>query len=691
MRIENILQASYWFTTPTSDLSPLVNGLLVGLAGLWCILHVVWGRMGWRRWVNIVAGLLFASSVFARVVNIPILELRGWWLLSILAILLSYVGSWLILLLRLLFIWVIKPLANKLTHPIATLALATAVITGTFGWAAWTGWTLRTHGVTGSDPYAYAQMGVDLVTKGTVYHAFPLVRITHDLSIDAPMVNSYPVTHVGYRLPTDVRRISTTVWPPGYAVITGLAYLLMGEVGLYLVTPFVGLLSLIVIGMLTYLLVGIFKIGRWTLALREPEIGQLSDPMPHHEWNLPDPTQLLGAAVAIFISATSYQQVEWQMTPMADLAAQLVSLLALLLAFNAERTSHIEQKQAAQAETQRGRNRKPPTPLFKLRSLHLALLSGLCLGLAFSIRYTQVLIAPALAIALWQRNKPILSFRRVLICAISAFIAIIPLLIYHTTAFGAPWHTGSDELSNFSISRFPETVERFFGELNSHREFGYLWLLMLIGSLVLAWRNIRHFAALVFYVLPLLILHLFYDYLRPRDLLSIFPIGAALTALGFVTLYSLRWRVLRIAAVLLVATLLLGRSSQTLALPVTRAFGAFGYLVTEQRASFEHIRLNTPANAIIACSLNSGAVDLHSQRQTVRPASWSAPELITFMRAVKAEGHPVYLLFDGDELKGTIDTLQFNFRLTEIRRFDIPYYFYGGGSENRKVPLYRLD
>ena len=95
--------------------------------------------------------------------------------------------------------------------------------------------------------------------------------------------------------------------------------------------------------------------------------------------------------------------------------------------------------------------------------------------------------------------------------------------------------------------------------------------------------------------------------------------------------------------------------------------------------------------AVIACSLNSGAVDLHSQRQTIRPASWKAPELITFMRAVKAEGRPVYLLFDGDELKGTIDTLQFNFRLTEIGRFDIPYYFYGGGSENRKVPLYRLD
>lgn len=691
MRIENLFQYSYWFNTPTSDLSPLVNGLLVALAGLWCIIHVAWGRPAWRRWVNIVAGLLFGSSVFARVAGIPILELRGWWLLAALIIVLSYTATWLGLLLQLFFVYVLNPLAKRLTHPITTQAMATALLAFSFGWAIWVAWVLRTHGVTGSDPYAYAQMGVDLATNGTVYHAFPLVRITHDLSIDAPMVNSYPITHIGYRLPEDARRISTTVWPPGYAVFTGLAYLLFGEVGLYWVTPFVGWISLIVVGLLTYLLVGIFKSGRWTLALREPEIGQLSDPMPHHEWNVADPTQLLAAAIAIFITATSYQQVEWQMTPMADLAAQLTSLLALLLAFNAERASHVEQKQAAQMASQRGRNRTPTPPLYRLKSLHLAVLSGLLLGAAFTIRYTQVLIAPALAIALWQWHKPILSIRRVLLCAFSAFVAIIPLLIYHTNAFGLPWATGSDELSNFSLSRFPETVERFFGEMNSHREFGYLWLLMLIGSIVLAWRNVRHFLAVAFYVLPLLIFHLFYDYLRPRDLLPIFPIGATLVALGFATLYSLRWSVLRLGAVILVATLLLGRSSQTLALPVTRAFGAFGYLVAEQRASFEHIRLNTPANAVIGCSLNSGAVDLHSQRQTFRPATWKATELVRFIRAVKAEGKPAYLLFDGDELRGTIDTLQFNFRMTEIGRFDMPYYFYGGGSENRKVPLYRLD
>ena len=52
---------------------------------------------------------------------------------------------------------------------------------------------------------------------------------------------------------------------------------------------------------------------------------------------------------------------------------------------------------------------------------------------------------------------------------------------------------------------------------------------------------------------------------------------------------------------------------------------------------------------------------------------------------------PVYLLVDGDEVQPSLTTLRTNFRLSEVTRLDMPYYFPGSGSENRKVALYRVD
>ena len=50
--------------------------------------------------------------------------------------------------------------------------LGLAAMTGL--WAAATYFALRASGVTGSDPYAYVQMAVDLARQGTLLHTFPL-------------------------------------------------------------------------------------------------------------------------------------------------------------------------------------------------------------------------------------------------------------------------------------------------------------------------------------------------------------------------------------------------------------------------------------------------------------------------------------------------------------------------------------
>ena len=538
-----------------------------------------------------------------------------------------------------------SPIANRQSHVTFVRAGSLALAIGVIVWACWNALTLHTQGVTGSDPYAYAQMGVDLVEHGTLVHNFPLIRLTYALNIP-----SEPIIHVGYKLPQDVARTATTVWPPGYAVITALGYKIGGEQGLYLITPLFSLLSLGIVWLLSYLLARDAALGEGAYA---------------------------AAALAVFLTGTSYQQIEWQLIPMADIATQGFSLLALYAALRARSS----------------------------RGMWIgALVSGLALGIAFDIRYTQVLLAPALAYALYtvqaQHARPLAQrLKPLLVCGIAAWVAVAPTLIYHMLAFGNPFHTGSEELVNFSLARLPETLARITGELVSYREFGLLLPLIIIGVVVL-WRSQRRsFTALALYFVPLFLFHIAYAYLRPRDILFLFPILGSLATVGAVWLVGKLWQArqtllsmgTRTVVLVTLAFVFVVRSQQTLELPITHGFAVFGYMVREQRASFTRLSELTPADAVIGCSLNSGAVDLHAGRLAFRPATWTPDQLLKFVRELHTENTPVYVLEDGDEVLPSLATLRASYRLTEVARLDMPYYFPGSGSENRKVALYRVD
>jgi hypothetical protein len=519
-----------------------------------------------------------------------------------------------------------------------------ALVAGVIAWACWNALTMHTQGVTGSDPYAYAQMGVDLAEHGSVAHSFPLIQLTYALDIP-----SEPIIHVGYKLPQDVARTATTVWPPGYAVVTALGYKLAGEQGLYLVTPLFSLLSLCVVWLLSNLLARDAGLGDGSCA---------------------------AAALAVFLTATSYQQIEWQLIPMADIATQCFSLLALYAVL------------------------RPRTR----RGLWIgALVSGLALGIAFDIRYTQVLLAPALVYALYtpggQSMRPFAQrLKPLLVCGAAAWVAVTPTLVYHMLAFGNPFYTGSEELANFSLARLPETLGRITGELISLREFGLLLPLIAAGLVVLWRRNRRACTALGLYFVPLFLFHIAYAYLRPRDILFLFPILGGLAVIGIVWLMRRLWQArqtllvmgARALVLITLAFIFIVRSQQTLAIPITHGFAVFGYLVREQRASFTRLGELTPTDAVIGCSLNSGAVDLHAGRLAFRPATWTPDQLLAFVRALHAESKPVYMLEDGDEVLPSLNTLRAHFQLTQVARLDMPYYFPGSGSENRKVALYRV-
>lgn len=278
-------------------------------------------------------------------------------------------------------------------------------------------------------------------------------------------------------------------------------------------------------------------------------------------------------------------------------------------------------------------------------------------------------------------------------------------MIYHQVAFGNPLATGSEELSNFSLALVPQTVLRALGELNWYREFGLLTPFMLIG-LIAMWRQHRP-ATLVLLTLIVVLFgfHVLYAYLRLRDILFLFPVFYLFAAYGIVK--SFIWltrqspipslqspvvnRLLTITFTFAVSFMLVLRSMETLALPVTRGFAAFGYLVKEQRASFDALAAMTPANAVIGTSLNSGAIDLHSDRDTYRPATWTPDELTRFVDLLHSEGRPVFLVNDSDALRDSLATLQARYIVREAGEIDVPYYdTIGGGSSNRRVEVFEI-
>jgi hypothetical protein len=524
------------------------------------------------------------------------------------------------------------------------VAGAGLLVAAALGWSAWAGWTLRAHGVTGSDPYAYAQMGIDLATRGTVLHPFPLAALAYALNLPI-----YPTVHVGYRIPDAATLQAATVWPPGYAAFTGLAYRLAGEAGLFLVTPLLNLLALLAAGWFA-----LVAAGRRS------------------------PAAFAVAGLTVALTATAYQQVELQMTPMADIAAQLFTVLAIGLALGAQ-----------------GRG----APL-------RAALSGLCLGIAFDIRYTQVLLAPAIALALaWgARGFARARLGLVAICAGAAWLAAAPVLAYHWAVFGSPFVTGSDELAHFSLARLPEMAGRALGALGHYREFGLLAPPLVVGLLAAARRSRR---ALVVALLAFVVLfgfHALYAYLRLRDLLFLFPFLSWLAALGIVTAaraayWAARrssrpraWAALRVGLVGALSVCLVLRAMETLAMPANRGFAAFGHLTAAQRASFDRLRQLTPEDAVIGASLNSGAVELHAGRSAFRPAGWTAEALVRFVDALRAAGRPVFVLDDGEAMGEALRVLRARYGLVEVARLDVPYYdAIGGGSRNQRAPLYRLS
>ncbi len=503
-------------------------------------------------------------------------------------------------------------------------------------WAALTYFGLATHGVTGADPYGYVQMAVDLARQGHPLRAFPL-----SAQAAAWGLPLYPTVAVGYTVPSPERLMVGTPWAPGHSLLLALGYLLVGESGLYWTTPLIGLFALGAIWLLTTELLLTWPVERRTLV----------------------------AGLAVLTLATAYQQFERLTVAMADVTAQLFTVLAVYAALRSDRAVWF-------------------------KAVAWAGLAGLTLGLAFAARYTQVLVAVALLPLLLSGGRS--GWIKLLIAGLCAWLPAWPVLAYHYIAFGSPWLTGSQELAFFAGSHVWSTLGKIGAGLAAPGEFGWLLPFAVWGAFRLSRARPRSTLALGLWLAVIVLFHLPYELFIVRDILSVWPVLAVWAAVGIVDAgawlghrFKQAW--LPGAGVALLIVLFWARTQPVLLL-FTRpeAFGTYGYVTGPQRAAFDTLAQLTPPGAIIAAELNAGAVSLYAQRPIVRPADWSAVDWLDFVDRALDQGYDLYLLEDGVKMALPLALARRQYALEPVTTLPLTYFFEDGSGEARSVALYRL-
>jgi hypothetical protein len=246
-------------------------------------------------------------------------------------------------------------------------------------------------------------------------------------------------------------------------------------------------------------------------------------------------------------------------------------------------------------------------------------------------------------------------------------------------------------------------AQAMWAELSRPGEIAWpwLWLLAAAGAAALWRAHGRWLLTLLSGPALVIAFHLFYGYLRLRDLLPQYPLVAASVAVGAAG--TLAWtaratatcvprvRGLAVSAVLIaIALAVAARTEPALGMPFSPGFSTFGYLQPAQRAAFDRLAARTPPDAVVAATLNSGPVELYAERLAFRPGDWDVAQGQVFVEGLLARGRPVYVLDDGVALVPLLERLRGQRWLVEVERLPLPYFYPGGGSLNQDVILYQV-
>ncbi|TKJ29618.1 MAG: hypothetical protein CEE40_07705 [Chloroflexi bacterium B3_Chlor] len=501
----------------------------------------------------------------------------------------------------------------------------------------------RTHGVTANDPFAYAQMAVDIAQQGHPVHRFELFPRISNLGI-----SWWPVVHYGYQVRVPPLRgdgSTATDWPAGWPVILSVWYLLLGEEGLYVANPVVSLLCL-----------------GGVLAL-------VAEVLYDRPWD----ERLLGGAFAAFSLATSYEHIDRLLVPMADASTQLFTVLTLFLILRG----------------MRGRHRL------------YAVLAGLSLGWAFFIRHTQLVLGLCAVVAVLALGRHKLSLKErwefLGLFGLAAFLLAVPDLLYHQFAFGHFLTPESTELDLFSLINVPATARLMWQRFLSGNEFGYLSPLVVYGAVRTYMERRGQFLILLVAVLGILLMHLPYEALRLRDLLSLFPVLLAWCGCGVADLWrrvqvrpeAVSYGRYALSVAVLLALLLVPvlRTWPILPRPRGSYRASFGYVSAEERRAFDLLAEYAVEPCVVGSSLNGGPIDLYAGREAFRPAFWTEEEVDVFFGQMFSEGTAVYILDDGEAVRPSLNHAEAHYKVVGLVRLAVPIF---GDPDRVSGVLYQI-
>jgi hypothetical protein len=599
------------------------------------------------------------------------------------------------------------------------------LLVATLAWAGIVYFGKRTHGATASDPYAYAQMGVDLAENGTFLHRFDLFQQVIPLDIAYA-----PLQPVGYHVPRNALGDCPSVWATGASALLAAGYGLLGETGLYVTTPIVALLALAATWLLVqetlrskrsshsrakpapakawggnpYAVIATEKlppsahevqvhgmdprfrgdpiIAKETATDRKPSLRGL--------WKPRRSIPALTGALAIALLTTSPEHVDRLLVPMADAAAQLFTVLTLLFALRGMR----------QMEQDR-------------RGLLSFTLAGIAFAWAYWTRHTQLVLALPVLLAVLlgsraRRGEPTGRHIAAIALALLAFaaaslVAALPDIVYRWRVFGGPFATETTELPLMGLQHIGPVAWQMLRDALVSGEWGYLFPLAVYGGYRLVRQRPCQSLVLGSALAAVLLVHLTYHSLRLRDLISLFPLVDLATAYGAVMLVQRAWTFVRkpeasrrlgasFLSVSVVAWVILSLSLSRWAMIDNLwkpGWASFGYMHADNRAAFDRLAQLTEPEAVIGASLNAGAVMMYTGRDAIRPYdSWTEDKWALFLDAMRNRGRPVYLLDDGGLMAEFIEQEQARHRLTPIEELRVPLFY----TRDRETGwLYRLE
>ena len=553
------------------------------------------------------------------------------------------------------------------------------LVLASLAWLTFELFSHRTYGVTGTDSYGYAQVAVDLVNRGSVLHRFDLWTQIADLKIAWA-----PVISLGYHLPLNSMGDAASVWPLGMSMLLAVGYKLFGETGLYVTGPVMALLAAPLVGWVAVEMAGrVDQSPKTPKALNLLEVIRRNTEKPQRfaekflkpsvylcdfsaRLSVPTCQRWFTGSCALFIWVTSIEVIDRSLVPMADVPAALLTTLVWVALLKLRRTGV-------------GADRS---------NRWWSLTAGVALGLAFDVRYTQVLLVASVVIGLvtltlggWRQRGQLL-----LLAGSGALVAALPDILYRWRVFGSPLaNPQTRELTHFAWSHILPTLSAIAQQVFHGQEFG-LVAPFLIAGLIWHWRHDRPGClTLASGALAVIALQLPYQSLRLRDLLPLLPLLAAWTGLGLAwtwraltirlipTRVTMRPRYLLTAGVIFLSLLLPAVRAEPLVTRAWQSHGAsFGYVTPVERAALTQLTRLTPSPAAIGVDFNGGAVALHSQRWPFYPGGWTDSEFDCFLARLTGRHIPVFLLDDGPSVRPALERLTAAKRLRPVARLAVP-------------------